>query len=140
MKAKDTNRLNVVKGLLAEVTNAAKTASPIKTDMQILALLRKRAAAAKVARKEFEDAGRADLSEKEDSQIAILSEYAGGVETIGEDEIRHVVSKVVNEMKSGGAKAAMGDVLKKLLGPGGSFEGKPVEKAEVAKVVKEVLA
>ena len=46
MKAKDTPRLNVLRALLADVTNSAKTSNPIKTDMQLLSLLRKRAAAA----------------------------------------------------------------------------------------------
>lgn len=140
MKAKDSNRLNVVRGILNEVTNAAKSSSPIKTDMQMLALLRKRAAAAKVASKEFDGAGRADLKDKEDAQISVLDEYAGGVETTSDDEIRNVVSQVVGDMRSSGGNVAMGDVLKRLLAPGGDFEGKPVEKAVVAKMVKEILA
>lgn len=140
MKAKDTNRLNVVRGILNEVTNAAKTNSPIKSDMQLLSLLRKRAAAAQSAGKEFEEAGRIDLKEKEEAQISILDEYSGNVQTTSIDEIRSIVCKAVEDMKSSGAKLAMGDVLKRLLAPGGDFEGKPVEKSEVAKVVKEVLA
>ena len=65
MKAKDTNRLNVLRGLLAEVTNAAKTAQPLDSDMKLLGLLRKRTSAANQAAKEFSDAGRQDLTEKE---------------------------------------------------------------------------
>lgn len=140
MKAKDTARLNVVRGLLNEVTNAAKTNSPIKSDMQLLSMLRKRAAASQAASKEFQDAGRADLKDKEEAQISILNEYSGSVQTTSEDEVKDIVGKVVEEMKSSGVKIAMGDVLKRLLAPGGDFEGKPVEKAEVAKIVKEVLA
>ncbi|KAK5111504.1 hypothetical protein LTR85_011852 [Meristemomyces frigidus] len=141
MKAKDTSRLNVLRALLAEVTNSAKTSNPIKTDMQLLSLLRKRAAAAKTARAEFESAGRQDLVEQEDKQAAVLDEYAGGVETTSESDVREAVSKVVEEVKAAAAgKANMGDVLKKLLAPGGSLAGKPVEKSQVAKVVKEILA
>ncbi|KAK4989378.1 hypothetical protein LTR50_003254 [Elasticomyces elasticus] len=140
MKAKDTNRLNVLRGLLAEVTNAAKTSSPIKSDMQLLSLLRKRSVAAKAAASEFQDAGRPDLKDKEEAQAAVLEGYAGSVETVGQDEIRSTVERVVDAMKGEGSKVHMGDVLKKLLAPDGPFEGKPVEKAEVAKAVKEVLA
>lgn len=141
MKEKDTSRLNVLRALLAEVTNAAKTSTPIKSDMQLLSLLRKRAAAAKTASSEFKTAGRQDLVEKEEQQAAIMHEYAGGVETTSEEDIRAAVSKVVDEVKAAAAgKANLGDVIKKLLGPGGSLDGKPVEKSEVAKLVKEALA
>ncbi|KAK4995026.1 hypothetical protein LTR28_000666, partial [Elasticomyces elasticus] len=72
---------------------------------------------------------------------AVLEGYAGSVETVGQDEVRSTVVQVVDEMKGEeGSKVHMGDVLKRLLAPDGPFEGKPVEKAEVAKAVKEVLA
>ncbi|KAK5167181.1 uncharacterized protein LTR77_007911 [Saxophila tyrrhenica] len=141
MKDKDTNRLNVLRGLLADVTASAKTNRPIKTDMELLSILRKRAASAKQASNEFKAAGREDLVEREDGQAKVLEEYAGDVETMSEDDIRDAVSKTVAEVKAqAGGKANMGDVLKKLLGAGGELEGKPVERAEVARIVKEALA
>lgn len=141
MKQKDTNRLNVLRGLLAEVTTSAKTGTPVKSDIQILSMLRKRAASAKSASDEFKAAGRNDLVEQEEGQVKVLEEYAGGVETMSQDEIRDAVMKTVDEAKAQqGSKANMGAVLKKLLGPGGSLDGKPVEKKEVAGIVKEVLS
>lgn len=140
MKEKDTNRLNALRGLLAEVTNQAKTSNPIKTDMQLLALLRKRTAAAKSAGDEFKAAGREDLLEKEEAQVAIFEEYAGGVETMPESDIKNAVTEVVDEVKAvAQGKVNMGDVLKKILGPGGSLEGKPVDRSEVARIVKQAL-
>lgn len=140
MKEKDQNRLNALRGLLAEVTNQAKTSNPIKTDMQLLSLLRKRTAQAKAAGEEFKAAGREDLLEKEESQVAIFEEYAGGVETMSENDITDAVTKVVEEMKAvAEGKVNMGEVLKKLLGSGGSLEGKPVDRSEVARLVKKAL-
>ena len=141
MQQKDKPRLNVLRSLLADVTNAAKTSSPIQSDMQLLSLLRKRAAAAQSAKAEFAGAGRQDLVEQEEQQAAVLEEYAGGVQTMGLDHIRDVVQKVVEEGKAAASGKAlnMGDVLKKLLGAGGSLEGKNVERSEVARVVKQVL-
>lgn len=140
MKAKDTNRLNALRGLLAEVTNQAKTTNPIKTDMQLLSLLRKRTTAAKAAGEEFKAAGREDLLEKEEAQAAIFEEYAGGVETMPESDVKAAVTKVVDEAKAiAEGKVNMGDVLKKILGPGGSLEGKPVDRSEVARIVKQAL-
>jgi hypothetical protein len=142
MKEKDTNRLNVLRGLLAEVTNAAKTNNPVKTDMQLLTILKKRAATAKQASGEFKSAGRDDLVEKEEDQVKVLEEYAGDVQTMSNDDIRDIVIETVEDAKaqqSAPGKINMGDILKKLLAPGGSLDGKPVERAEVARIVKEVL-
>lgn len=139
MRAKDTARLNVVRGILSEVTNASKSSSPIKSDLQLLSMLKKRAAAAQNASKEFQDAGRSDLKDQEEAQIAILGEYAGEVKTMDGNEIKAIVTRAVNEMKSNGGKVMMGDVLKRLLAAGGDFDGKPVEKAEVAVAVKQAL-
>lgn len=80
------------------------------------------------------------MKEKEDSQRAVIEQYAGEVETIGGDEIRRVVESLVERIKSQGGKLDMGAVLRQLIGPGGQLEGRPVEKADVAKTVKETLA
>lgn len=140
MKEKDTSRLNVLRALLGDVTSQAKTSNPVRTDMQILSMLRKRAAVAKAASEEFRSAGRADLVEREQDQVKIMDEYAGDVETMSVEDIKDAVSKTIDGAKAEGGKLNMGDVLKKLLGPGGSLDGKPVEKADVAKYVKEQLA
>ncbi|SLM33703.1 Uncharacterised domain YOR215C, mitochondrial [Lasallia pustulata] len=140
MKTKDTNRLNVLRSLLAEITNASKTSSPITTDLQLLSLLRKRAAMSRTAAQEFGAAKRTDLKDKEEAQVAVLEEYAGEVDTIGEEEITRVVGEVIGRMVSDEKKLDLGSVLKNLLGPGGAFNGKPVEKAEVAKIVASLMA
>ena len=142
LKAKDINRLNVLRSLLAEITNAAKTSSPIKSDMQLLSLLRKRAAASKAAATEFQDAGRADLREKEEAQTSVLEEYAVGVsmDAVGQEEIKRVVAERIQHLKSKGMKLDIGSVTKALLGPGGDFDGKHVERGDVAKEVKIALS
>lgn len=140
MRAKDTNRLNVVRGILNEVTNSSKTSAPIKTDMQLLSLLRKKASASETAKKEFEAAGRSDLIEKEDAQLKVLDEYAGGVQTWTDDQVRDAVAAAIQDMKSSGSKIVVGDVLKRLFAPGGDLDGKPVEKAKVSVAVKQLLS
>nr|POE87851.1 altered inheritance of mitochondria protein 41, mitochondrial [Quercus suber] len=140
MRSKDTARLSVLRSLLAEITNAAKTSKPVTTDLQLLSLLRKRAAAAKAAGEEFRIAGREDLVKKEEQQAKVIEEYAESVDTVGETEIRNAVVMAVEEIKKeAGDKVVMGDVLKRLLALGGSLDGKPVEKAQVAAMVKRVL-
>ncbi|KAH6659723.1 Yqey-like protein-domain-containing protein [Truncatella angustata] len=144
MRAKDAARLTVLRSILAQTLNASKTASPINTDAQLVALLRKTAKASEDASAEFKAANRDDLVEKEQAQINILNEYVSGsgVQVVGEDELRTIVSGVVTALTSEGSvqgKAKMGDVMKQLLGPGGPLDGKDVEKAQLSKIVKEVL-
>jgi len=105
----------------------------------MLALLRKTANASKAASEEFKGAGRQDLADKEDLQLKIMEEYAGSVETLSEEDIRAAVKGVVDSMKSEGAKIQLGDVLKKVFSPE-ALGDKPVEKGDVAKIVKEILA
>lgn len=139
MQAKDSNRLSVLRSLLTQVLNASKTSTPINTDLQMLALLRKTANASRAASTEFKGAGRQDLAEKEDSQLKIMEEYAGCVETVAEADIKAAVKGVVEKMRAEGATMQVGEVLKNVFGPN-VLGGKPVERAEVVKVVKQVLA
>jgi uncharacterized protein len=139
MQNKDSNRLSVLRSILAQTLNASKTSSPINTDVQMLALLRKSAAAGHAASKEFTVAGRGDLAEKEDLQVKIIEEYARSVETMGEEEIRSTVRAVVDALESEGAKLQMGEVLKRVFAPE-VLGSKPVEKGEVAAIVKQILA
>lgn len=61
---------------------------------------------------------------------------------MGLDAIREAVGRVVEDVKAAasGKVVNAGEVMKRLLAPGGALDGKPVEKAEVAKMVKETLA
>lgn len=96
-------------------------------------------AASKLAALEFQAANRGDLKEKEDSQVAVLEEYAREVDTIGEEELRSVVATVVDRLRSETGRADVGPVLKMLLGHGGALEGKPVEQGLVATLAKEAV-
>jgi uncharacterized protein YqeY len=138
MQNKDSNRLSVLRSILAQTLNASKTSNPINTDMQMLALLRKTANASRIASEEFKGQGRQDLADKEDLQVQIMEEYAGNVEVLGEQEIRQAVSKAVESLKSAGGSLKMGDVLKKVFGPE-VLGGKNIDKAEVTRIVKETL-
>ena len=116
MQTKDSNRLNVLRSLLTQTLNASKTSNPINTDMQMLAMVR-----------------------KEEDQVRIMEEYAAGVEVLGEDDVKTAIKSVVDAMKSEGVKMQMGEVLKKVFAPE-VLGSKPVDKGEVAKVVKQTLA
>ncbi|OCL02607.1 GatB/YqeY domain-containing protein [Glonium stellatum] len=139
MRNKDTARLSVLRAVLAEITNASKTNSPIANDLQLLALLRKRIGSAQSAAAEFLAANRLDLATKEDKQIAVMEEYAGSVKTVGQADIKDAVEGAIRKLKAGSEKLDLGSVLKSVTGSGGELEGKPVEKKEVVRIVKEML-
>ncbi|OJJ42698.1 hypothetical protein ASPZODRAFT_125074 [Penicilliopsis zonata CBS 506.65] len=137
MRAKDTVRLTVLRALISETNNAAKTSSPIQTDLQLLSLIRKRTAASREAGEQFAAADRADLKEKEDAQVAVLEEYAGQVETMDVAEIEAIVAQQIAALKDTDKKVEVGAVLKALFAPGGALDGKPAERAVVARIAKE---
>lgn len=139
MRAKDAQRLSVLRSVMSATLNASKGPTPIRTDVQLVALLRKTQKSSLDAAKEFRSAGREDLAQKEEEQALILGEYAAasGVQTLGEAELKALVSEAVESAKSAGvaSKALVGDVMKKL---SGALEGKDVDRKELANLVKEI--
>jgi len=140
MRARDAPRLSVLRTLLADITNSTKTSSPIQDDLALLSLLKKRIASSKAAIEEFYQADRKDLVTKEQEQVEILEGYASGVKTLDVEEVRSAVKSVMDSIRSDGRTLAMGDVLKRTLGPGGALEGRPIQKGEVARIVKEEMS
>lgn len=79
MKAKDTLRLNVLRGLLASFTNESisKRRKPNEelSDEEILAVISRAVKQRKDSIEQFEKGGRKDLVEAEKSELAILETY-----------------------------------------------------------------
>jgi len=140
MRSKDAPRLAVLRSVLADITNSSKTSSPIHDDLSLLSLLKKRISTSRTSVEQFYQADRKDLVAKEEEQLRVLEDYARQVKTMGEAEIRQMVTNLVESVKSDGRKVAMGDVMKRAFGPGGAFEGKMVEKTEVVRVIKDMLS
>lgn len=140
MRAKDTPRLNVLRAMITEYNNASKTSTPIRTDTQLLALLKKKKAASEAAAAEAKAVNRSDLEEKQMQEIKVIDEYAGQVKVLCETELRNLLTVVVDNLKAtGGAAVSLGQVLKDALQPGGVLDGKSVDKSQAAKVVKDML-
>jgi uncharacterized protein YqeY len=140
MRAKDTNRLSVLRSVLAETLNASKTDKPIKTDVQLVALLQKSARKAQEAAAEARGAGREDLAEKEETQQRIFEEYAAGsgVKEMGEAELGELIESTKAALVAEGVKKELaGQMIKKFLAPGGLLEGVSVDKKKAAKMIME---
>jgi uncharacterized protein YqeY len=141
MRAKDAPRLSVLRAIMSANLNASKTSSPIRTDVQLVALIRKLQKSAQDAVADAKAAGRDDLVDKENQQMAILDEYVvgSGVQSLGEAEIKALINEAVKAAKGAGAagKSLMGDVMKRV---NAALEGKDVDKKSVAALVKELTS
>ncbi|PGG99181.1 hypothetical protein AJ79_08673 [Helicocarpus griseus UAMH5409] len=139
MRAKDQNKTNVIRAIIAEANEAAKSSHPITTDIEVFNILRKRVNFLNDARKDYVNAGRTDLCQKTDKQLEVLGTYMDKMKTLTREEIQAAAEKVAEELRNAEPKVAVGRVLRRLLGDGGVLEGKPVDRAEVARVAGEVV-
>lgn len=150
MRAKDAPRLAVLRSVISATLNASKTSSPVRTDAALVALLRKTAASQREAAAGFRAAGRADLADKEDAQIAVLDEYAAqsGVETLSPDQVAAVVADVCAGLDPTASDWTARKSLRKntallmtrLMGQGGALAGKDFDKKELFGLVEKELA
>lgn len=119
--------------------NASKSSNPIRTDVQLVALVRRIQKSSQDAASDAKAAGRQDLVDKENEQIRILDEYlaGSGVQTLGEAELKTLIQDAIEASKKAGTatKSLVGDVMKRLAG---SLEGKDVDRKAVAGFVKEL--
>lgn len=119
--------------------NASKTSNPIRTDVQLVALVRRIQKSSQDAASDAKAAGRQDLVDKENEQIRILDEYlaGSGVQTLGEAELKILIQDAIEASKKAGTatKSLVGDVMKRLAG---ALEGKDVDRKAVAGFVKEL--
>jgi len=142
MRAKDQNRLSVLRAVLAAVVNASKTDAPIKTDVQLVVLLRKSAAKSREAAAEARMAGREDLAEKEEAQAKILEEYAesSSVRELTVDDLRKQVEAMKAQLVGEGIKGnqLFGQMMGKLMGDKVSPIANCVyDKAALVKLIRE---
>lgn len=135
MRAKDTPRLNVLRAVLAEYTNASKTKSPIRTDLEMWTLLKKRQQSSQEAIKEAEEQKRDDLVQKARGDIEIVEEYAQQVDRMSESDIRAVLQQLIEDLsaRETDGKVNIQQIIKEAFKEGGPFEGKLVQRDWVIK-------
>jgi uncharacterized protein YqeY len=141
MKAKDTNRLSVLRSVLAATLNASKTDKPITTNAQLVRLLQRTAKKSQEAALEARTVGREDLAEKEEAQQRILEEYvvsgSGLAGDVGDEEVRRGVEEYKARLAAEGVtdnQEMRKRLFSKLLSDDGPVPG---SKAMLAKHIKE---
>jgi uncharacterized protein YqeY len=132
--------LSVLRGTISEINQAASGPNPIKSDMQIVGLLRKRRAATQQAADEARRADRQDLVDKSDKEISVVDELTAAVPLMDPLEIRQVVRRTIETLRaSGTGQLKPGPVLKELLKPEGELADKPLDNKVLAELVREEL-
>lgn len=137
MKAKDADRLNVLRSLKAKLLekeiSERKGGEASLSDEQVVDVLMKAAKQRKESIDQFEEGGRDDLAKKERYELEIIEDYLP--EMMDEDAIRVVVKDQIEKM---GAEtiADMGKVMGALMG---RLKGK-AEGGTISRIVKEELS
>lgn len=92
MRAKDTVKLTVVRGLKAACTNELVTLGrmpqDVLSDEEILTVIRRESKRRKDSIQQFTDGGRADLAENEQAELKVIEAYLPQMMSI--DEIRPI--------------------------------------------------
>lgn len=138
LRAKDTIRLEVLRGLNALIMNemlASKSTDEFLPDDKVLALVKRSAKQRKDSIEQFEKGGRTDLVEKEKAELAILNSFLPTL--MPREEVKIIASQRIEALKSAGTfdpKAAgkiTGMLMKELAGK--------ADGADVKAVVEELI-
>lgn len=138
---KPRSRLAVLRGTISEINQLASGDRPVTSDMQILALLKKRKTATEEAAAEAKRVNRPDLQEKEERQLVVIEEYASSISLMDVTEMRQIVRSEIETLKSSATQDQLkpGMVMKHLLADDGLLGGKALDKAKLAELVREEL-
>lgn len=119
MKAKDTVRLNVIRGLLSAFTNeaVAKKRKPdeMLSDEEVLAVISRAVKQRKDSIEQFEKGGRADLADTEKVELEILQAYLPA-QMSREEVFEYVKTKAAEGFDKEKANQFMGSIMKELKG------------------------
>lgn len=132
MRAKDKERLAVIRMLKASIQNEEIKVGHVLNDDEELTILSREMKQRRDSLAEFENAGRDDLSEKVKVEIAIVEEYLPA--QLSDDEIREIVKQAIAETGAASVKEfgkVMGVVMPQVKGK--------ADGNQVNAIVKELL-
>ncbi len=133
MKAKDKERTETLRMLLAEIKNREIQDGQPVDDKAFTALIKKATKQRKEAAEQFRNGDRLELAEKEERELAILEPYLP--EQVDEGAIREAVAAVIAEKGLSGP-SGMGQVMQAVMAQfGGAADGKLVNQ-----IARELLS
>jgi len=133
MKSKEAARLSTLRMVKAAVQNREIEKGGELSDEELTKLLQSLVKQRKDSVEQYEKAGRAELAEKEQAEIAFIEEYLP--QAASREEIERAVSEAVAETGASSMKE-MGAVMKAALA---KLSGKNADGRTVSEVVKSKL-
>lgn len=133
LHARDDRRRDVLRMTLSALHNAEISAGGELEDDGVLAVVAKEAKQRRESIEEFGKAGRQDLAEKEQAELAVLTPYLP--EQLSRDEIMDIAREVIQETGASDMKD-MGKVMSAIMG---RLRGR-ADGREVNAVVRELLS
>ncbi len=129
MKAKDANRLSVLRMVKANIMNRQIEKGANLTDEEITKALQSLVKQRKDSIDQYEKAGRTELAEKEQTELVVLEEYLP--QAASKEEIEQAVSEAISETGASSIKE-MGAVMK-------AAQAKLAGKAADGRLVSETV-
>jgi uncharacterized protein YqeY len=134
MKAKDQTKLTALRMLKTALTNKSIEKGRALEGAEELAIVSMLVKQRRDSIEQFTKGGRTDLADKEQAEIAILTNYLPA--SASDDEIASAVTAAIAETGATGAKD-MGKVMKAVMA---GLAGKTVDGKKVSETVKAKLA
>jgi uncharacterized protein len=136
MRAKDSLRLEVLRGLQALFSNeliAKKSNDPLLKDEDAIAIIKRAVKQRKDSIEQFENGGRSDLAQKERAELGILEGFLPA--TMSREEIQKVVLQKMQESGGNIERNKVGQFIGVLMK---ELKGK-ADGADVKAVVDEIV-
>ena len=133
MKAKDAARTSTLRMLKAAITNREKEGGGTLTDEDVTKLLRSQMKQRRDSIEQYQKAGRQDLVDKEQAELAIIETYLP--QAASAEEIEQAVTAAIAETNASSMKD-MGAVMKAAMAKlaGKNADGKAVSDSVKAKL------
>lgn len=134
MKAKDAARTSTLRLLKAAIMNREKEGGDALTDEDVTKLLRSQMKQRRDSVEQYQKAGRQDLVDKEQAELAIIETYLP--QAASQEEIDQAVAQAIAETGASSMKD-MGTVMKAAMA---NLAGKNADGKAVSESVKAKLA
>lgn len=133
MKAKEADRVSVIRSMRAAILNLEKSGGGDLTDDQVLKSLQSLMKQRKDSIEQFDNAGRTDLADKERAEAAIIEEYLP--KAASQEDVDAAVEEAAAETGASSPKD-MGTLMKATMAKlaGKNADGKMVSEAVKAKL------
>jgi hypothetical protein len=134
MRAKDAARLSTLRMVKAAIMNREKDGGSELTDDDVIKIMNSLVKQRKDSIEQFTKAGRTELADKEQTELAVIEEYLPQAATA--EEIEHAVTEAI-AATGASTMREMGTVMKAVQGV---LAGKSVDGKAVSDLVKAKLA